>query len=136
MNQWLNPRNEAADSNLVDEGRFAVGAERLGGEARPVLVMDAVAGNHAESLRRRHDHAAGEELGTDPADWEMVNMGTTTRPAVCSHGQCESGQARRRPVAVWWGGVVLVVRGRESRPHGEGRQSFRGRSAGRPGVRW
>jgi len=38
-------------------------------------------------------------------------------PSCCQH---EDGQARRQLMASEWGGGSVVVRGRESRPHGEG----------------
>jgi hypothetical protein len=43
-----------------------------------------------------------------------VNMGTITRSPL--------GKARRQLMPVWWGGGSVVVRGRESRLHGEGVQ--------------
>lgn len=136
VNQWLNPRNEAASSNLVDKGWIAVGAERLGGKARPVVVLCAAAGSHAEGLRRKRDHAVGEELGTNPAERDVVNMGTAARPAVSPSFQVGNGQVRCQPVVAQRGGAAVVVRGRESRLHGEGRQLFRSTGTGMPGGRW
>lgn len=136
VNQWLNPRNEAADSNLADMGRFVAGAEHLGCEARPGGARVPRPEVTLKVCGVSVAIATGEELDTAPADRETVNMGTATWPAVCPRTQLDSGQARRRLEAAWWGGVAVVVRGRESRPHGEGRQPFRSRSAGRPGVRW
>ena len=43
--------------------------------------------------------------------------------------QSESGKARRRLMRPGWGGGLVVVRGRESRPHGEGVQRDRSRQA-------
>ena len=62
---------------------------------------------------------SGEKLLADPADRSTVNVGTTRcRPPRLRAG----GQARRRLTAPRWGGAFVVVRGRESRLHGEGRQ--------------
>ena len=50
-------------------------------------------------------------------------------------GQLVGGKARRRPMPSGWGGGPVVVRGRESRSHGEGVQRVRSIKADR-GVRW
>lgn len=65
----------------------------------------------------------------------MVNVGTTSWLPVRPHIQCGGGQARCRPMARGWGGVAVVVRGRESRPLGEGRQHDRSLHTGMPGGR-
>jgi len=49
--------------------------------------------------------------------------------------QAGGGQASRRLMARRWGGAPVVVRGRESRPHGKGGQRVRSRRAGMPGGR-
>jgi hypothetical protein len=46
------------------------------------------------------------------------------RPAP-SAGPRSGGQGHRRPMGAAGGGAAVVVRGRESRPHGEGRQRHR-----------
>ncbi len=79
MNQWLNLRNRGTGSNLADVGRDAVHAERTNGEATPGTAIDAGPGGREEGLRRTRGDAAGEELGTDPADRHTVNMGTLSR---------------------------------------------------------
>lgn len=65
----------------------------------------------------------------------MVNVGTIFRPSVRPHIRCGGGQARCRPMVERWGGVAVVVRGRESRLLGEGRQRDRSLQAGMPGGR-
>jgi hypothetical protein len=42
--------------------------------------------------------------------------------------QARRGKARRRLMASGWDGAPVVVRGRESRPHGEGGQRVRSRT--------
>ena len=66
----------------------------------------------------------------------VANVGTARTPPAPLAGQVGGGQVRRPLVAPGRGGAAVVVRGRESRPHGEGRQRVRSRSAGRPGARW
>ena len=65
----------------------------------------------------------------------MVNVGTVLGPPSPPAGQAGGGQARRRLMVVGWDGAPVVVRGRESRPHGEGGQRVRSRGAGMPGGR-
>src|SRR5215218_1777801 len=87
-----------------------------GGMATPWPVFRGWRGGHEEGLRRTHGEAAGAKLGAAPVDRSAMNVGTILRPpAVC-------GQARCRLLAPGWGGAFVVVRGRKSRPHGEGRQ--------------
>ena len=82
--------------------------------------MSGLAGR-GEGLRRSHDDAAGVKPGTSPVDRATANVGTV--------------YGRSRPPNEQWlgigaspaegrgrGGAVVVLRGRESRSHGEGRQ--------------
>jgi hypothetical protein len=64
--------------------------------------------------------APGVELGADPADRSMVNVGSV--PAVPAGPREGPGQAHRPLLPSGRGGGPVVVRGRESRPHGEGVQ--------------
>ena len=92
-------------------------------------------GGHGEGLRRTRGEAAGEKLGASPAKRSVANMGTIPKPPLPPANQAGGGQARRRLVARRWGGVPVVVGGRESRPQGEGGQRVRSRRAGMPGGR-
>ena len=64
-----------------------------------------------------------------------VNVGTTLPVPPGRPARTEGGKARRRLMPVGWGGGPVVVRGRESRPPGEGVQRVRSRNADR-GGRW
>ena len=55
-----------------------------------------------------------------------VNVGTIPAVPYPASTQRVGGKARRRPTLSGWGGGPVVVRGRESRPHGEGVQWDRG----------
>jgi hypothetical protein len=92
-------------------------------------------GGHAESLRRRCGDAAGVELGTDPVDRNIVNVGTLPGRPYFRWTTAAGGQADRQLMAGVGGGAFVVVRGRESRPHGEGRQRDRSRGIGMLGGR-
>src|SRR6266540_3239429 len=87
-------------------------------------------GGHGKGLRRTHGDAAGEKLGASPVERSTVNAGTTSGPPSQSIVQIEGGQARRQPIALRWGGVLVVVGGQESWPQGEGGQRVRSRGTG------
>ena len=135
VNQWMNLRNRGTGSNLADMGWDAVHAELTNGEATPGTVIDAGPGGREESLRRTRGDAAGAELDTDPANRHTVNMGTL--PCLPYPARCQrpGGQGHRRPRGTAGGGAAVVVRGRESRPHGEGRQRDRSAGCAMPGGR-
>jgi hypothetical protein len=135
VNQWLNPLKRGTGSNLVDAGRVAVHAELIEDEATPISGNVGRVGGHTECLRRRCGDAAGEELGADPADRCMVNVGTVFESPSPPPIQGGGGQAHRRLTARGWDGVSVVVRARDSRAHGEGRQQARNSGTVRPGVR-
>jgi hypothetical protein len=114
-NQWLNPLKRGIGSNLADLGREAVHA-CPDGWATPASEFRGWRGGHGEGLRCTRGEAAGEKLGAAPVDRSAMNVGTILGLPV------DDGQARCRLLAPGWGGASGVVRGRESRPHGEGRQ--------------
>jgi len=66
----------------------------------------------------------------------VVNVGTAPVSPFPPAIQVGGGQARRLLMTPGRGGVPVVVRGRESRPHGEGGQQSRSVGTGRPGGRW
>jgi hypothetical protein len=114
-NQWLTP------SSAASAPTWRIWAERQCtpapmGWATPASEFRGWRGGHEEGLRRTHGEAAGEKLGAAPVDRSAMNVGTILGLPV------DDGQARCRLLAPGWGGASGVVRGRESRPHGEGRQ--------------
>ena len=83
------------------------------------------------TLRMPVGWAVGVEPAADPVKRIMVNVGSAPRAPGC---WWQPGKARCRLMRAGRGGVRVVVRGRESRPHGEGGQqdrSIRSRSGGR-----
>jgi len=135
VNQWLNPLKRGTGSNLVDAGRVAVRAEPTQGEATPIPGHVGRVGGHTECLRRRCGEAAGEELGADPADRYMVNVGTVSGSPSPPPIQGSGGQAHRQLMTRRRDGASVVVRARESRAHGEGRQQARNSGTAMPGAR-
>lgn len=136
-NQWWNPLKWTAGSNLVDLGRSAssvvVGCE----DGR---VLDLVVGWPGAEVTVKAcgvavTRLAWEKLGADPVEWSMVNVGTSVESPSRLVGQTGRGKARRLLMARRWGGALVVVRGRESRSHGEGEQRDRSQSAGTSGGR-
>jgi hypothetical protein len=93
-----------------------------------IIYLGVVAG---ERLRVLAGCAVGVQPVADPVKRIMVNVGSASR----APGRWwRPGKARCRPMGAGRGGVRVVVRGRESRPHGEGGQQDRGmrrRSGGR-----
>ena len=135
MNQWLNPLKRGTGSKLVDMGRAAARAEPTEGKATPIPGHVGRVGGHTEGLRRRCGEAAGEELVADPANRCTVNVGTVFWSPLLPPIRGGNGQARRRSMAERRGGASVVVRGRESRSHGKGRQQACSFECGMPGVR-
>ena len=76
----------------------------------------------------------GHSWAPTPSNGSTVNVGTI--PAVPSPASSllVGGKACRRLMLPGWGGGPVVVRGRESRSHGEGVQRVRSNEADR-GVR-
>jgi hypothetical protein len=115
-------------------GQQRTRTQRLGGRLRGRCSVRR-SGGHEEGLRRTRGEAAGEQLGTTSADRCMVNAGTLSGSPFPLASQAGGGQARCRLLALGGDGAAVVVRGRESRPHGEGRQQVRSVGTGRPGGR-
>jgi hypothetical protein len=84
-------------------------------------------GGHVECLRRRRGDATGTELDTDPVNRNQVNVGTVRGRPSWAGGTSADGCGGD--------GVSVVVRDRESRSHGEGRQRDRRTGIGMPGGR-
>lgn len=76
-----------------------------------------------------------EKLGAHPVNRSMVNVGTAAEPPHLSPSRGESGKARRQLMTRQRDGALVVVRGRESRLHGEGGQRVRNHRTGMPGGR-
>ena len=79
---------------------------------------------------------SGESWAPPSLIEDMVNMGTARWSPSAPTSRVGDGQVRRQLMAVGRGGVLVVVRGRENRPHGEGGQRVRSERLGRSGGRW
>ena len=70
-----------------------------------------------------------------PSKGSRMNVGTICSVPFPASSQLVGGKARRRSMSSGWDGGPVVVRARESRAHGEGRQRARDSGTARPGVR-
>ncbi len=136
VNQWLNPLKRGTDSK---PGGYGSGSGAcfflLTEEATLVWIINVDPRGHGEWLWSSHDETVAAELGANPVKGNMVNMGTIPKSPSPPRNQRGNGLAHRRLMALGWGGGFVVVRGRESRPQGEGIQRIRGKSAVMPGGR-
>ena len=129
------PSNHTTSSNLADLGWVAV---RTRDHWRGKL-LDRYKVAEREAVRNvcgvRTAMLQGQSWAPNPSNGLTVNMGTTlVLPNPIGH-EPKGGNVRRPPMAPGWGGGPVVVRGRESRPHGEGVQRVRGTQATREGRR-
>jgi hypothetical protein len=76
----------------------------------------------------------GHSWAPTPSNGSTVNVGTISATPSPASILLVGGKARRRLMSPRWGGGPVVVRGRESRPHGEGVQRVRSNQVA-PGVR-
>jgi hypothetical protein len=131
-NQWLNPLQNGTGSNLVDTGR--VGSESASDRSLrrasrlPIVRTEVeVSGNDCgvpgTSCRGRAGHHP-RRMGRDVPG----NRHEAPSPR-------QAGKERRPLMAPWRGGALVVVRGWESQPHGEGGQQVRSVGVGMPGGR-
>jgi hypothetical protein len=77
----------------------------------------------------------GHSWAPSSSSGPSVNVGTIPAVPYPASTSRVGGKVRRRPTPAEWGGGPVVVRGRESRPHGKGVQGDRGLRVER-GGRW
>ena len=136
MNECQNLLKRGTGSNVADMGRAAVHAVRYGCGRRLRNRLRAPVGRlSGKACGVPESEAAGEKLGVSLVERNIVNMGTDpglSLPPCCQRG---GRQVHRRPTASGRDGASVVVRGRESRPHGEGRQRVSNDGIGMPADR-
>lgn len=135
-NQRLNASQEqTTSSNLTDVGWAAVRTRvnRHGELLRSVDVADREATLKACGVGVARPQ--GHSWAPHPSNGPMVNVGTKPMAPYPVSIRLTGGKARRRLMPSAWDGGPVVVRGRESRPHGEGVQRVRGFQATRGGRR-
>lgn len=132
VNRWWNPLQRYTGSNLADLGRTAAHA-RFGWRL-PDGVKTAGREAMGKGCGVPMARLQGKSRAPHPSTGCVVNVGTVPVSPSLSD-RAESGQARCRLMAPEWGGAPVVVRGRESRPHGDGGQRVRSVGSGTPGGR-
>ena len=134
-NQRLNaPQEKTTSSNLADLGWAAA---RTSASAGRTPWLGDVADREAtvKACGVAVAMLQGHSWAPTPSKGSRVNVGTISAVPSPASSQLVGGKARRRPMPSGWGGGPVVVRGRESRSHGEGAQCVRSHNADR-GVRW
>lgn len=121
VNQRMNASQEQTTSrNLTDGWVVARTRTIVRGTPGPVDVAGREATRKACGVlvARPQGHSWAPHLSSG----SRVNVGTTLVAPFPASGQLVGGKARRRLLPLGWGGGPVVVRGRESRAHGEGVQ--------------
>jgi hypothetical protein len=120
--------------NLVD-GRdgSALGPPTTGGTGLDVVMVGV--GGHDEGLRRSRGQACRGKAGHRSRRPVSGERGNRLWVAFLPASRAGSGKARRLLMTWGRGGGSVVVRGWESRPHGEGTQRVRDVGTGMPGGR-
>ena len=124
-NQRQNASQErSTSSNLTDMGWVAT---RIGAVAPRTPRSVDVAGWEATGKACGVVVAKlqGHSWAPTPSIGSRVNVGTTPVAPSPTSNQLAEGKVRCRLMPPGWGGGPVVVRGRESRPHGEGVQRDR-----------
>ena len=128
VSQQLEPDRSGLQSNAHPDDLFVRGTPRPVGFSGREAVMNAC-GVITAMLQ-------GHSWAPTPSKGSKVNVGTI--PLVPEHSGNQSedlGKVRCRLMPEGWDGGSVVVRGRESRPHGEGAQCVRSNEIDR-GGRW
>jgi hypothetical protein len=130
------PKEVRTGSNLVDQGRDSSAPRPLQPREAASTSISVDAGGHGERLRRSRGQACRGKAGHRSRRTVCGERGNRLRVASLPASQVRSGKARRLLMTRGRGGGSVVVRGRESRPHGEGTQRVRNAGNGMSGGRW
>jgi hypothetical protein len=124
LNQCLTPRESTAACRIWWMGRAAV-LERAvtGGLSSPVVLNLWAPGGPDQDCDVRSGRCRRGKAGhRSRRRRSSVNVGSDLASPSPPGSRPGGGQARRSLMRPGRGGVAVVLRGRESRPHGEGRQ--------------
>ena len=128
------PSRGSANSNLMDQG-WSAARTHLAGWGTPVPVDVAGMEARVKACGVAVARLQGHNWAPTPSNGSTVNVGTILVVPLPASSQLVGGKACRRLIPPGWGGGPVVVRGRESRPHGEGAQCV-GSFRADPGGRW
>jgi hypothetical protein len=133
VNQCQSPSIDGTGSNLVDLGRVAVHTPARGVTPTPDVIFGWEATRNACGVLVAM--LQGQSWAPPPSTGCVVNVGTVPKSPSPPVSQTGDGQVCRRLTTSEWGGAFVVVRDRESRSHGEGRQQVRSHGTGMSGGR-
>ena len=133
-NQWWNPLKKLDRPQTWRMAGMAVRRTSLQPGGTTSAPSDV--GGHGDVLRDSRGQACRGKAGHRSRQPVCGERGNRLLVANLSVNQADSGKARRLPMASGRGGGSVVVRGRESRPHGEGTQRDCSSWTGRSGGRW
>lgn len=126
VNQYINaPQERNTSSNLTDPGWVAARTRRRGGGEllRPCYVVGREAALKACGVGTAK--LLGHSWAPNLSSGLRMNVGNISAVPPHCHSTVVKGTTRRQSMLSRWGGGAVVVRGRESRPHGEGPQRVR-----------
>lgn len=124
LNQWSTPRESSAVYRTWWMGRFAVleGALSDGSSSPTAFNPWAAGGPDQDCDVRSAAMLPGYSWAPKPSQRSSVNVGSGLASPFPPGSRPGGGQARRPLMTPDRGGVAVVLRDRESRSHGEGRQ--------------
>jgi RNA-directed DNA polymerase len=134
VNQWQSPVSGVPAPNLAD-GPVSSACSSETADDSPgrwqIAGPEAMVKDCGVAMARLPGHSWAPPSSTGRVSERGNRLGLPSWLAI----QAASGQVRRRLMTRRRGGASVVVRGRESRPHGEGRQQVRSKETGMPGGR-
>jgi len=134
VNQWQNPVIGVPTPNLADGSVSSARPPAMVGDSQgrwQIAGPEAMVKVCGVAMARLPGYSWAPPSSTG----RMSERGNRLRSPSWMAIQVASGQARRRLRAARRDGAFVLVRGRESRPHGEGRQQVRSVGVGMPGGR-
>jgi hypothetical protein len=133
-NQRLKASQEkTTSSNLTDQGWVATRTRHVRGTPELVDVAGSEAVVNACGVAAAK--LQGHSWAPTPSKGSGMNVGTISLVPPRYPARVADGKICRRLTPTGWDGGSVVVRGRESRSHGEGTQCVRSINADR-GARW
>jgi hypothetical protein len=132
------PERSSSKSHQLEPGGSGLGSgahPRAYAEDSPSRIMSSAGEATVKDCGVTVAMSQGHSWTPHRSIGSRVNVGTIPAAPFPASSQPVGGKARRQLMPSGWGGGAVVVRGRESRPHGEGPQRDCSLSANR-GVRW
>jgi hypothetical protein len=133
VNRCQSPLIDRTDPNLMDMGRAATRTHYMWETPKPEVIAGWEAPRKACGVLVAM--LQGQSRAPHPSTGCVMNVGTVPGPPPPLAAQVSGGQTRCRLMVMGRDGALVVVRGRENRPHGEGGQQARSCGIGISGGR-